>query len=116
MANFNEQGLVIGFIGLLLGWLIGIGAFKYPFTWLSGLKDPDHEEELRLAGKDGGVRRYFRFTTDHKVVGIQYLVVTMIMLAFGGIGAMLIRTELITPGAKAFPTAPITRSSRCMAC
>jgi cytochrome c oxidase subunit 1 len=102
--NFDEQALIIGFIGLLLGWLIGIGALKYPFTWLLARKDPDHEEELRLAGKDGGVMRYFRFTTDHKVVGIQYLVVTMVMLALGGLGAMLIRTELITPGAKAFPT------------
>jgi len=102
--NFDEQALVIGFIGLLLGWLIGIGALKYPFSWLLALKDPDHQEEMRLAGKDGGVMRYFRFTTDHKVVGIQYLVVTMIMLALGGLGAMLIRTELITPGAKAFPT------------
>ena len=102
--NFDQQSLVIGFIGLLLGWLIGIGAFKYPFTWLLARKDPDHEEEMRLAGKDDGAMRYFRFTTDHKVVGIQYLVVTMIMLALGGLGAMLIRTELITPGAKAFPT------------
>ncbi|HEY7343736.1 MAG TPA: cbb3-type cytochrome c oxidase subunit I [Ktedonobacterales bacterium] len=102
--NFDEQALIIGFIGLLIGWLIGIGALKYPFSWLLARKDPDHEEELRLAGKDGGVMRYFRFTTDHKVVGIQYLVVTMIMLALGGLGAMLIRTELITPGAKAFPT------------
>ena len=102
--NFDQQSLTIGFICLLLGWLIGIGAFKYPFTWLLGMKDPDHEDELQLAGKDGGAMRYFRFTTDHKVVGIQYLVVTMIMLALGGLGAMLIRTELITPGAKAFPT------------
>jgi cytochrome c oxidase subunit 1 len=102
--NFDEQALVIGFIGLLFGWLIGIGALKYPFTWLLAMKDPDHEEEMRLAGKDAGVMRYFRFTTDHKVVGIQYLVVTMLMLALGGLGAMLIRTELITPGAKAFPT------------
>jgi cytochrome c oxidase subunit 1 len=102
--NFDEQALIIGFIGLLIGWLIGIGALKYPFSWLLARKDPDHEEELRLAGKDGVVMRYFRFTTDHKVVGIQYLVVTMIMLALGGLGAMLIRTELITPGAKAFPT------------
>jgi cytochrome c oxidase subunit 1 len=101
--NFDEQGLVIGFIGMLIGWLLGIGAFKYPFTWVLGLKDPDHEEELRLAGRDGGVMRYFRFTTDHKVVGIQYFVTVIIMLCFGGLGAMLIRTELITPGAKAFP-------------
>lgn len=103
-VNFDEQALVIGFIGLLLGWLIGIGALKYPLSWLLALKDPSHEEELQLAGKDGGAMRYFRFTTDHKVVGIQYLVVTMIMLALGGLGAMLIRTELIQPGAKAFPT------------
>ena len=102
--NFTEQGMVLGFIGLFLGWLIGIGAFKYPFTWLLGRKDPDHDEELRLAGKDAGIIRYFRFTTDHKVVGIQYLVATLIMLAFGGLGAMLIRTELIQPGAKAYPT------------
>src|SRR5258708_9748134 len=103
--NFTEQGLVVGFIGLLLGWLIGIGAFKYPFTWLLGRKDPDHEEELRLAGQGDGIVRYFRFTTDHKVIGIQYLVATLVMLAFGGLAAVLIRTELIRPGAKAFPTA-----------
>ena len=102
--NFTEQGLVIGWIGMLIGWFIGIGALKYPFTWALGMKDPDHAEELRLAGKDAGIIRYFRFTTDHKVVGIQYLVTTLVMLAFGGLGAMLIRSELIVPGAKAFPT------------
>ncbi|HEX8729502.1 MAG TPA: cbb3-type cytochrome c oxidase subunit I, partial [Ktedonobacterales bacterium] len=101
--NFTEQGLMVGFALLLIGWLIGIGAFKYPITWLFGAKDPGHDEEMRLAGKGDGVIRYFRFTTDHKVVGIQYLVLTLIMLAFGGLGALLIRTELIQPGAKAFP-------------
>ena len=102
--NFTEQGIVIGIIVGVLGWFIGIGAFKYPFTWMLGMPDPDHEEEMRLAGRGDGVVRYFRFTTDHKVVGIQYLVTVLIMLAFGGLGAMLIRTELIQPGAKAFPT------------
>ena len=67
--NFDEQALVIGFIGLLIGWLIGIGALKYPLSWLLALKDPDHDEEMRLAGKGDGAIRYFRFTTDHKVVG-----------------------------------------------
>ncbi|MGZ6308342.1 MAG: cytochrome c oxidase subunit I [Ktedonobacterales bacterium] len=102
--NFTEQGLLLGFTGLFLGWLIGIGAFKYPFTWALGMRDPDHEEEMRLAGKDGGLIRYFRFTTDHKVVGMQYLVLVLIMLAFGGIGALLIRSELMRPGALLFPT------------
>lgn len=103
-GNFEEQGYLLGFILMALGWFIGIGAFKYPFTWMLGLKDPDHAEEMRLAGKDKGWIKYFQFTTDHKVVGIQYLVVTLIMLAFGGLGAMMIRTELLFPGAWAFPT------------
>ncbi|MGO8947191.1 MAG: cbb3-type cytochrome c oxidase subunit I [Ktedonobacterales bacterium] len=103
--NFTEQGLVIGFGVGVIGWLIGIGALKYPFTWLLALKDPDHEEDERLAGKDGGTLRYFKFTTDHKVVGIQYLVLVLIMLGFGGLGALLIRAELLRPGALLFGTA-----------
>ncbi len=102
--NFTEQAILWGFILMAAGWFIGIGALNYPVTWLLGLKDPGHEEEMKLAGKDQGWIRYFRFTTDHKVVGIQYLVLTLIMLSFGGLLAMMIRTELIVPGAKAFPT------------
>jgi cytochrome c oxidase subunit 1 len=78
-----------------LGFMIGIGAFAGPFRWLLG-KDQSHEDEMFLAGKDQGIGRYFRFTTDHKVVGIQYLVVTMVLLGVGGTLAMLIRTNLIT--------------------
>jgi cytochrome c oxidase subunit 1 len=59
--------------------------------------DISHADEMFLAGKDQGVGRYFRFTTDHKVVGIQYLVLTMVMLGVGGTMAMLIRTDLIRP-------------------
>jgi cytochrome c oxidase subunit 1 len=102
--NFTEQALVVGFVCMMLGWLIGIGAANRPIGWLLAVPDPDHAAELRLAGKGYGAWRHFRFTTDHKVVGMQYLVLTLIMLALGGLGAMLIRTELITPGAKAFPT------------
>jgi cytochrome c oxidase subunit 1 len=102
--NFTEQALVAGYIGLMLGWLIGIGALNRPIGWLLAVKEPTHEDEQFLAGKDVGWLRYFRFTTDHKVVGIQYLVLVLIMLAFGGLGAMLIRSELMFPGARLFPT------------
>jgi cytochrome c oxidase subunit I len=102
--NFTEQAYVVGFACMMLGWLIGIGAANRPIGWLLAVPDPDHDAELRLAGKNYGIARYFRFTTDHKVVGMQYLVLTLTMLAFGGLGAMLIRTELITPGAKAYPS------------
>ncbi len=42
-------------------------------------------------------RIYFSFSTDHKVIGIQYLVTTFIFFLIGGLLAMLIRAELITP-------------------
>ncbi len=82
-----------------VGFLIGVGAFVGPFRWLLG-RDLTHDDEMFLAGKDEGLMRYFRFTTDHKVVGMQYLVATMVLFATGGTLAMLIRTNLIRPGSK----------------
>ncbi|MBO3458280.1 cytochrome c oxidase subunit I [Aetokthonos hydrillicola Thurmond2011] len=42
-------------------------------------------------------REYFSFSTDHKVIGIQYIVTTFIFFLIGGLLAMIIRGELITP-------------------
>lgn len=84
-----------------VGFLGGMGAMAYPFRWAFGRSDPTEEEELKLAGKGDGISRYFRYTTDHKVVGIQYLWLVFTLLAVGGIAAMLIRLNLIQPGSKA---------------
>jgi cytochrome c oxidase subunit I len=92
----SNQVTTIMLIGWAIGFMIGIGAFRGPWRWMLGL-DQTHEDETYYAGKDQGVARYFRFTTDHKVVGIQYLVVTMILLGIGGTLAMMIRTDLIRP-------------------
>jgi cytochrome c oxidase subunit 1 len=40
---------------------------------------------------------YFTFNTDHKVIGIQYLVTSFIFYGIGGVLADTIRTELATP-------------------
>ncbi|AGY58911.1 cytochrome c oxidase subunit I [Gloeobacter kilaueensis] len=42
-------------------------------------------------------RRYFSFSTDHKVIGIQYLVTSFTFYLLGGLMAMVIRAELLTP-------------------
>jgi cytochrome c oxidase subunit 1 len=42
-------------------------------------------------------RDYFAFNTDHKVIGVQYLVTTFGFFMLGGLLAMLIRYELLTP-------------------
>ena len=92
----SDRVVTLTMLGWALGFLVGIGAFHGPWTWLMG-HDQSHEDETFLAGKEQGIGRYFRFTTDHKVVGIQYLVVTMFLLAVGGTLAMMIRTNLIRP-------------------
>ncbi|MFM7367371.1 MAG: cbb3-type cytochrome c oxidase subunit I, partial [Sphaerospermopsis kisseleviana] len=42
-------------------------------------------------------KTYFTFSTDHKVIGIQYLVTSFIFFLVGGIFAMILRGELVTP-------------------
>ncbi len=42
-------------------------------------------------------RTYFSFSIDHKVIGIQYLVLTFIFYLIGGVLASMVRTELATP-------------------
>ncbi|MEH2448952.1 MAG: cytochrome c oxidase subunit I [Nostoc sp.] len=42
-------------------------------------------------------KEYFSFSTDHKVIGIQYLVTSFFFFLVGGIFAMVMRGELLTP-------------------
>jgi cytochrome c oxidase subunit I len=46
---------------------------------------------------EAGIRSWL-FTLDHKRIGIMYLVLTTAALFLGGLFAMLIRIELLTPG------------------
>ena len=90
-----------GLLGWVIGFMAGIGAFVGPIRWLLG-RDITHADAEYMAGKDQGKARYWKFTTDHKVVGVQYLIMTMIVLGFGGLLAMLIRTELGVTWAEVF--------------
>jgi cytochrome c oxidase subunit 1 len=50
-------------------------------------------------GEPESWRRFFGFSTDHKVIGIQYIVTAFIFFLIGGFLAMVMRGELITPEA-----------------
>ncbi len=82
--------VTVGFIAGLIGWIFGIGAWNnWGREWF-GLPPKDE-------GKDDW-RRYFRFNTDHKVVGVQYLVAFIAVMGIGGVMAMLMRLELARSG------------------
>ena len=77
----------------LVGWLWGVGALGPWFAWAAGRID-------RIAPEHGapGVRRYFEFTTDHKVIGVQYLVTSFVFFVVAGLLALVMRVHLALPG------------------
>jgi cytochrome c oxidase subunit 1 len=89
--------LLFGYLGLVIGWLAGLGAFRFWIAWALG-RPISHQDELAAHGRAGDWHRYFRFTTDHKVIGIQYLVTFLVMLFIAGALAMIMRLELAYPG------------------
>ena len=60
-------------------------------------KDMSGPEEAQNKESQADWRIYFSFNTNHKVIGIQYLVTSFIFYLFGGLLGMVIRGELITP-------------------
>ncbi len=61
------------------------------------LSDPRQLEPVVEAAHGSNWREYFSFSTDHKVIGIQYLVTSFVFYLIGGVLAELVRTELATP-------------------
>ena len=96
-SNDNDFAIVIGYAFLVLGWLIGLGVFTDLVRQMLGrpLAAAGPAEEGYVG--DGGLAKYFRFTLDHKVVGLQYLVGMIIFFLTGGLFAIAIRTELLSP-------------------
>ena len=71
--QWNAVITVGALIAAPFGYLIGIGCFDYWFRWASGAPTipEDHSGHGAYSWRD-----YFRVNTDHKVIGVQYLVTT----------------------------------------
>ncbi len=89
--------LTVSLIACPLFFLVGLGAFDYWFYWLSGrpTRAESHANHGAYTWKD-----YFKVNTDHKVIGVQYVVTSFFFLLVGGLIAMLMRIQLAQPGAK----------------
>jgi cytochrome c oxidase subunit 1 len=57
------------------------------------------QREQPVPGEPENWRRFFSFSTDHKVIGIQYIVTAFVFFLIGGFLAMVMRGELVTPAA-----------------
>jgi cytochrome c oxidase subunit I len=91
--------LVSGLVAAPIGFLAGIGAFDYWVYYALGFptRPEDHSGHGAKSWRD-----YFRVNTDHKVIGVQYLVTTIVFFLAGGLLALLVRAELAKPGIQYF--------------
>ncbi|MGO9079520.1 MAG: cbb3-type cytochrome c oxidase subunit I [Streptosporangiaceae bacterium] len=97
LSDSSDMPIVLGYLLAIVGWLAGLGVFNDILRQMIGRPavDPVHDER-------GGLAQYFRYSLDHKVVGIQYLVGMIIYFCTAGLFAMAIRTELLSPASHVF--------------
>src|SRR6201996_5361956 len=101
----NDFAIILGYVLGTVGWLAGLGVFNDLLRQMAGR--PVHADAEAQASA-AGVARYFRYSLDHKVVGIQYLVGMIGYFLTGGLLAMAIRTELLSPSYHVFSSATYT--------
>src|SRR5438876_612763 len=91
--------LVGALVAAPIGFLAGIGTFDYWAGYAIGAptRPEDHSGHGARSWRD-----YFRVNTDHKVIGVQYLVTTIFFFLAGGLLAMFVRAELAKPGMQFF--------------
>jgi cytochrome c oxidase subunit 1 len=92
----NDIALFLAYLLAVVGFLVGLGFASYPVQRLLG-KPPSLREK-----ETAGTGRYFGLCTDHKVVGLQYLIGIGVFIFIGGLNAMLIRFELLSPTHETF--------------
>jgi cytochrome c oxidase subunit 1 len=91
--------ITVATITFPIGFLAGLGAFDFWLYYSSGRpsRPDDHSGHGAYSWRD-----YFRPNTDHKVIGVQYVVTSIFFFIIGGLFAMMFRAELAEPGTQYF--------------
>lgn len=90
-----EPAWVFGGVVGTFEFMVGLGALSDWFQSAMGHEVHDLHEDIT---NQPGWIRYFNFTTDHKVIGIQYGITSLIMFSIAGLFALIFRTELVKVG------------------
>ncbi len=93
--DYNDIAVLLGYSLGTIGYLAGLGILNHPIARLFGRSAGD-------VAKRTGWGRYARASTDHKVIGNQYLIGIGVFFFIGGLNAMLIRTQLLHPNTPTF--------------
>ena len=93
LSDSSDFPIVLGYLLAVVGWLAGLGVFNDPLRQMAGRPVGSGADVEATSG----LARYFRYSLDHKVVGLQYLVGMIIYFCTAGLFAMAIRAELLSP-------------------
>lgn len=89
-----EPAWVIGSIVGVLFFMGGLGAYKDWFDMAMG-RPVIEAEEIK---EERSIARYFGYSVDHKVIGVQYAFLSLFLLSLGGTLALIFRVELAQAG------------------
>ncbi len=85
---FTEPAWVLGGLVGALSFVAGVGAVSDWWKWARGIETPEEHHEME------GSRKYLGVSLDHKVIGVQYTMLSLLLISIGGTFAMIFRTEL----------------------
>ena len=72
---FSEPAWVVGGLVGVIAFLFWVGVVRDWTSWARGIDTPEHHEDEPGAGK------YFDVSLDHKVIGIQYTMTALALIA-----------------------------------
>ena len=96
MEMWNAEAVYVGgIIVAIISFLLANGSMSDWLKWTRGIETP-----MRHGPPVGrpAWTRYFDVDYNHKVIGIQYGVTSLLLLIVGGTFALIFRTELAEPG------------------
>ena len=89
-----EPVWVVGGIVGVVGFMLGTGVMDDWIRWAKGRETAEHPEvNLQLKGW----RKYLSISYDHKVIGIQYGVTSLLLIFIAGFYALSFRVQLAQP-------------------
>ena len=90
-----EPVWVVGALFGVVGFVYSTGVLNDWIKWAKGQETPpahsDYEPPI-------GLQQIFNVSYDHKVIGVQYGITSLLMFAIAGLFALTFRTELASPG------------------
>ncbi len=92
---------VVGGVFGAIAFMFGVGSLDAWIQSALGNEVTDHPED---DPSWPSWARYFNFSVDHKVIGIQYAITSFFLLSIAGFFALVFRVELVQTGLQIFKT------------